>query len=156
MMMSITIGGMLYPLIQGFFIRFIVPDQLVTEACAAAVYFVASASMAVPAVFLSQTTDRGNLLLVIIASFMVVEGCVGLFVPIAGTLRSKYVPDALQGAILNIFRLPLNAVVVGGTFATDVFEPAMVFKLVSASFLAAACLQGTLLLNPKKQTHKID
>ena len=56
----------------------------------------------------------------VVASFMVVEFCVGLFMPVAGTLRSKYVPDALQGGILNIFRLPLNAVVVTGTYATDV------------------------------------
>lgn len=159
MMMSITIGGMLYPPIQRVFSRYVAKEHLVPEACAASVYFLASASMAVPAALLSKMTAEragGHLLLVIVASFMVVEGCVGLFIPIAGTLRSKYVPDALQGAILNIFRLPLNAVVVGGTFATDVFEPAMVFKLVSASFLAAACLQGTLLFNPAQQTLKID
>lgn len=157
MMMSITIGGMLYPPLQRVLSRYIVGEQLVSEACAAGVYFLASVSMAVPAALLSQMRPAGDhLLLVIIASFMVVEGCVGLFIPIAGTLRSKYVPDALQGAILNIFRLPLNVVVVGGTFATDVYEPATVFKLVSASFLAAACLQGSLLLSPTKQSLKFD
>lgn len=71
----------------------------------------------------------------------------GLFMPVAGTLRSKYVPDELQGAILNIFRLPLNAVVVGGTYATDVLEPALVFKLVSLSFFAAALLQASMMLS---------
>ena len=66
--------------------------------------------------------------------------------PVAGTLRSKYVPDSLQGAILNIFRLPLNVVVVSGTHATDVLEAPMVFSLVSACFLGAALLQSTFLL----------
>jgi hypothetical protein len=73
------------------------------------------------------------------------ELCVGLFMPVAGTLRSKYVPDALQGAILNIFRLPLNAVVVAGTYATDVMEHSTVFMLVSGCLLSAAVLQATLI-----------
>ena len=56
---------------------------------------------------------------------------VGLFNPVAGTLRSKYVPDHLQGAILNIFRLPLNTVVVAGTYATDVLPTYQVYMIVS-------------------------
>jgi hypothetical protein len=78
---------------------------------------------------------------------MVLEACVGFFMPVAGTLRSKYVPDALQGAILNIFRLPLNVVVVSGTYATDILPAATVFKLVSGCFLAAGVLQSTFLFD---------
>ncbi len=157
MMMSITIGGMLYPLMHDVFSRYVVSNQLAPEACASMIYFLAAASMAIPAMSLSQRTiENNNLLLLTITSFLVVEVCVGLFMPVAGTLRSKYVPDALQGAILNIFRLPLNAVVVAGTFATDIFEPSMVFKLVSASFLAASLLQASLTLTPTKQRIKIE
>ena len=103
--------------------------------------------MAVPAFCLAQPDVKWTFEFVIV-SFMVVECCVGLFMPVAGTLRSKYVPDALQGAILNIFRLPLNAVVVSGTYATDVLEAPLVFKLVSGCFLAAALLQSTFLTEP--------
>lgn len=95
--------------------------------------------------FLSISEDGSTYFSVIVASFMLVEFCVGMFMPIAGTLRSKYVPDALQGGILNIFRLPLNAIVVSGTHATDVMKPASVFKLVSGAFFAASMLQATLL-----------
>jgi hypothetical protein len=73
------------------------------------------------------------------------ELCVGLFMPVAGTLRSKYVPDAKQGAILNIFRLPLNAIVVAGTYATDVFTASTVFTLVSTFLLSASLLQASLI-----------
>ena len=59
-------------------------------------------------------------------------------------LRSKYVPDAYQGAIMNIFRLPLNAVVVAGTRATDVMDHYKVYGIVSGLFLIAAALQATL------------
>ena len=81
----------------------------------------------------------------IMISFLVFELCVGLFMPVAGTLRSKYVPDALQGAILNIFRLPLNAIVVSGTYATDHLEASLVYKLISGCLLLAALLQATLI-----------
>jgi MFS transporter, MFS domain-containing protein family, molybdate-anion transporter len=76
---------------------------------------------------------------------LIVELCVGLFMPVAGTLRSKYVPDSLQGAILNIFRLPLNAIVVSGTYATDHLEASLVFKLVSGCFFFASIIQATMI-----------
>lgn len=145
MMMSITIGGRLYPLLQSFFSKHLVSSGLAPEACASFVYLLAASSMAVPALSLSSGPADASILFVTVASFLVVEGCVGLFMPVAGTLRSKYVPDALQGAILNIFRLPLNAVVVAGTYATDVLEPTLVFKLVSLSFLLASLLQGSMM-----------
>lgn len=145
---------MLYPPLQHFFSKFLISDRLAPEACASFIYLLAAASMAVPASSLSLTSSEGRLITTV-ASFLVVEACVGLFMPVAGTLRSKYVPDELQGAILNIFRLPLNAVVVGGTYATDVLEPALVFKLVSLSFFAAALLQGSMMLNaPTTSTTK--
>jgi hypothetical protein len=143
MMMAITIGGILYPPLQSFFSAYIVSKQSAPETCAAFVYFLAAVSMAIPALCLSG--DSGLCFERIIASFLVVECCVGLFMPVAGTLRSKYVPDALQGAILNIFRLPLNAVVVSGTYATDIMETSLVFRLVSGCFLAAALLQASMI-----------
>merc|ERR1712115_30980 len=80
----------------------------------------------------------------ILLSFIVIELCVGLSSPIGGVLRSKYVPDAYQGAIMNIFRLPLNAVVVSGTYATDILEQYQVYAVISVLFLTAAVIQATL------------
>lgn len=146
MMMAITMGGMLYPPLQSLCSTILRSKHSAPEFCAALVYFLAAASMAVPAACLSLSSSQ--YFHIILASFMVVECCVGLFMPVAGTLRSKYVPDALQGGILNIFRLPLNAVVVSGTYATDVMEPASVFKLVSICFFSAGALQMTMMLRP--------
>lgn len=143
MMMAITIGGMVFPALQSLFSTIVGSKSSSSEACASFIYFAAAASMAIPATFLSGTANEH--FTAIIASFMMVECCVGLFMPVAGTLRSKYVPDALQGTILNIFRLPLNAVVVSGTYATDVLEPAVVFKAVSTCFFAAGVLQLTMM-----------
>ena len=146
MMMAITIGGLLYPPLQSLFSTVSVSKQKAPELCAAFVYFLAAGSMSIPALCLSKSSaycfER------ILCSFLIVEACVGIFMPVAGTLRSKYIPDALQGAILNIFRLPLNAVVVLGTYATDVMEASVVFKLVSGCFFAAALLQASMVFNP--------
>mmetsp|Transcript_8042 Transcript_8042/g.14216 ORF Transcript_8042/g.14216 Transcript_8042/m.14216 type:complete len:153 (+) Transcript_8042:3-461(+) len=139
---------MIYPPVQSFFSTYLVSKEKAPELCASFVYLAAAVSMAVPAFCLSHKAFEATFVSVIV-SFMVVECCVGLFMPVAGTLRSKYVPDALQGAILNIFRLPLNAVVVSGTYATDVLEASLVFKLVSGCFLAAALLQSTFLFESK-------
>jgi len=146
MMMAITIGGMVYPPLQSTMSKFS-PKGKAPELCATFVYLVAAASTAVPALLLSQggSMVAGGFTFVI-AAFMVTEATVGLFMPVAGTLRSKYVPDALQGSILNIFRLPLNAVVVAGTHATDVLDVNVCFKMVSGLFFSAALLQGSFLI----------
>lgn len=144
MMMAISCGGMMFPPVYTIISKYAVSKTNSSEVSASLVYLLASLTMVVPAMCLSLSHDGTSYFTVIIASFMLVEFCVGMMMPIAGTLRSKYVPDALQGGILNIFRLPLNAIVVSGTYATDHMEPANVFKLVSASFYCAAILQATL------------
>jgi hypothetical protein len=114
----------------------------------------ASLSMAVPAICLccvemSICFDR------ILISFIVIEFCVGLSSPIAGMLRSKYVPDAYQGAVMNIFRLPLNAVVVSGTYATDVMDHYKVYAIVSGLFLVAAALQASLAIGAQEEKKQV-
>lgn len=147
LMIAVTVGGLLFRPLESFVTNYLASDSNVSEISASLVYVLASASMAVPAFCLSNASSSGNCFVNILISFVVVEMCVGLFMPVAGTLRSKFVPDSLQGGILNIFRLPLNAVVVAGTHATDIMEASHVFILVSACFMAAALLQGTLISN---------
>lgn len=144
LMMAISCGGIVFPPFQTFVSKYFVSKANSAEISASLVYLLASLSMVVPALCLSLGDGSGSFFKMIIASFMLVEFCVGMFMPLAGTLRSKYVPDALQGGILNIFRLPLNAIVVTGTYATDVLAPADVFKLTSGCFYLAALLQATL------------
>jgi len=49
----------------------------------------------------------------LVASFFAFEACVGMYFPLIGTLRSKYLPDAYRGVIMNFFSIPLNLIVVG-------------------------------------------
>ncbi|XP_071082225.1 molybdate-anion transporter-like isoform X1 [Haliotis cracherodii] len=49
---------------------------------------------------------------VIFSGFLVFEMCVGIFWPSLGTMRGKYVPEATRATIMNVFRVPLNLLVV--------------------------------------------
>jgi len=49
----------------------------------------------------------------LVAAFFLFETCVGMYFPLIGTLRSKYLPDAYRGVIMNLFGIPLNLIVVG-------------------------------------------
>lgn len=150
LMIAITMGGMMFPIFKGLVSKVMIGSNKSSEMTATLIYALASVCMAIPAYCLSTATVSSNCFTKILISFVIVEFSVGLFNPVAGTLRSKYVPDNLQGGILNIFRLPLNTVVVAGTFATDVFPTAMVYCMVSGCFMAAAMLQSTLIIGNGK------
>ena len=154
LMMAITIGGIIFQPLENFFATKITSKSRAPELSATFAYVMASMSMSVPAICLC-CAPASTCFEKILISFVVIEFCVGLSSPIAGTLRAKYVPDAYQGAIMNIFRLPLNIVVVSGTYATDVYDQYQVFGIVSALFLSAAALQSTLALGNKDEKKQV-
>eukprot|EP00527_Entomoneis_sp_CCMP2396_P004951 CAMPEP_0198142314 /NCGR_PEP_ID=MMETSP1443-20131203/5121_1 /TAXON_ID=186043 /ORGANISM="Entomoneis sp., Strain CCMP2396" /LENGTH=492 /DNA_ID=CAMNT_0043805285 /DNA_START=75 /DNA_END=1553 /DNA_ORIENTATION=+ len=148
LMMAITMGGFIFPYLQSYMASFLGSEGGSSELCASVIYLMAAASMAIPVFLLAPDEIEQTILSrfeLVLAGFVVMEMCVGLFMPVAGTLRSKYVPDALQGGILNIFRLPLNAIVVCGTYATNVLDTHIVFRMVCACFFLAALLQMTMI-----------
>merc|ERR1719453_801837 len=44
-------------------------------------------------------------------AFLAFEACVGLYFPMMGTLKGDIVPEDMRSTIYNIYRLPLNIVV---------------------------------------------
>ncbi len=154
LMMAITMGGMMFPVFYVLIVKLSSGSPASSEMTASLTYALASACMAIPAHCLSSSSETTFCFKKILVSFVIVEFSVGLFNPVAGTLRSKYVPDNLQGGILNIFRLPLNAVVVAGTYATDILPTYQVYIIVSACFFAASLLQATMIVDANKVTSK--
>lgn len=150
LMIAITMGGMMFPVMHACVSKYFATKETSSEMTASLIYALASVCMAIPSYCLSTSTVSSFCFERILVSFVIVEFSVGLFNPVAGTLRSKYVPDNLQGAILNIFRLPLNAVVVAGTYATDILPVSQVYIIVSAFFMAAALLQATMVFGKGK------
>lgn len=48
----------------------------------------------------------------LLTQFILFEICVGLYFPAAGTLKGRVVPETCRATLYNIFRVPLNVVVV--------------------------------------------
>lgn len=66
---------------------------------------VAFASMGLTALYLENKT-------VVYTMFLVFEGSVGVFYPSYGMIKSEKIPEEIRSAVMNIFRMPLNAFVV--------------------------------------------
>lgn len=122
----ISLGGLLFS-----------PSLLLSlasaEKIAVGIFLVGAASLTVPVL----NSD----LVSVLGSFCVFETCVGAFFPCAGLLRSKVIPDAQQGSVMNIFRVPLNILVVVGTKLTDLYPAGQVFSIVVSWLLLGALLQ---------------
>jgi hypothetical protein len=80
----------------------------------------------------------------ILGSFLLVEACVGIFFAASGTLRSMIVPESSMAAVSNVFRVPLNILVVIGTKLDSYYAPSTVFSFVFVWFLVAGILQFSL------------
>jgi len=88
----------------------------------------------------------------IFVGFLVFECCVGLFWPAMGVLRSKYVPESTRATVMNIFRVPLNLIViillVQDLALPSVFCCCVVFLILCCavqhrfSQLSTKCLEG--------------
>lgn len=48
----------------------------------------------------------------LLTQFILFEICVGLYFPAAGTLKGRVVPESCRATLYNIFRVPLNVIVV--------------------------------------------
>ncbi|KAI9189869.1 hypothetical protein H9P43_001302 [Blastocladiella emersonii ATCC 22665] len=68
-----------------------------------------SMALAAAALFASSTATS---LAPTFLAFCFFEMSVGLYFPLLFSLRSKVIPDAIRGTVLNVFRIPLNILVV--------------------------------------------
>ena len=60
----------------------------------------------------TSMSSPGVILSVLMLSLFLFESCVGMYFPTIGTLRSKYFPDSHRSVVMNLFGIPLNAMVV--------------------------------------------
>ena len=103
--------------------------------------------LAIAAAAMTAATTLGvpsGALLPLVASFFAFEACVGMYFPLIGTLRSKYLPDAYRGVIMNLFGIPLNLIVVGVFLSISKLGLAGALTC-SASALGAATIAGLVL-----------
>jgi len=84
-------------------------ERFKEEALAVFVFAVASV-----ATFIVMVSGDGNVTFV---SMNVFEVCVGMYFPIMGTMKSGIVPEDQRAAIYNLYRIPLNFIVVSSLLA---------------------------------------
>jgi MFS family permease len=129
LMVCISLGGLLFS-----------PTMLLSvlpaEKVGILIFIVGACALLVPVFFFS--------LVPVLASFLVFETCVGLFFPCMGYLRSKVIPDSIQGSVMNVFRVPLNIFVVVGTSLTDIYPIQTVFSIITTWLVAGTVLQFML------------
>jgi hypothetical protein len=145
MMCCISLGGLLFS--PSMLLSF-APAEYIGVGC----FFVGAIALLVPVFFDSVVA--------ILGAFLVFETCVGIFQPCGGVLRSKVIPDELQGSVMNMFRIPLNSLVVIGTLLTDYYPARSVFAIITCWMLVGAGLQvaviSALAANGKENGSKKD
>jgi predicted MFS family arabinose efflux permease len=140
-MACVSSGGMLFDLLSTRFKYDPIEMGL-------SLFALASASM-----LLSATTSSFP---VVLMSFLALEVCVGMFFPVAGSLRSVIFPDTAHATLMTLFRIPLNAIVVVGTMLADVWSWQHVCLLCACSFAGATALQWQLMQSQKSLKKRRD
>lgn len=77
------------------------------------------------------------------ASFLVFECCVGIYFPMSGTMKGSIVPEESRSTIYNIYRVPLNCIVVGALIGKIDLQPA--FAMTTCLLLIAVVFQTRLI-----------
>merc|ERR1712176_62215 len=126
LMTCISLGGCLF---SPSMLLSVAPAEYLGVGC----FLVGAMALTVPVFF------EG--LIPILGAFLVFETCVGIFQPCGGVLRSKVIPDELTGSVTNMFRIPLNSLVVIGTLLTDYYPARFVFGIIVIWMFVGAMLQ---------------
>lgn len=90
----------------------LVKKNVPTETFTSSMLFVATIAMGIAAWVSASSTAVAMPLATLVGAFFAFEACVGMYFPSIGTLRSKYFPDSHRSVIMNLFGIPLNALVV--------------------------------------------
>lgn len=80
--------------------------------------------------------------IIVLLSFILFEICVGIFWPSLGTMRGKYIPEANRATIMNLFRVPLNLIVV--VVLTQNFPMPVIFQCCVVFLMVASLCQVCL------------
>ncbi|EKX33727.1 hypothetical protein GUITHDRAFT_166387 [Guillardia theta CCMP2712] len=101
-------------------------------------YIISGIMMAIPALGLQEGYST-------VSCFFVFEWCCGLYFPSIGIVKSKYVPEEVRATIYNIFRIPLNVIVVAVLANLGSISDNVVFAMCSVFLFLAAVLQHSFI-----------
>ena len=127
-MVACMLGSQLFDLASARF-------RLSPQRALAGVFVVGAAALALaPLTAAAGSSDKNPTFL----GFLVFEVCVGVYFPAMGTLKSQVVPNSHRSAVYNIFRVPLNLIVL--VVLLGQLSVSATFALCAAMLLAAGAL----------------
>ena len=145
LMVCVTIGGLLFEM----FVGETAPRALSTDASTFALATFTAGTLA----FLIASLWSTNFYMILIG-FCVFETCVGAAFASMATLRGQLLPQELQGTIMNIFRVPLNMLVVIGTKLDSWYEADFIFGTCAIWLLLAVACQTFLVKHVHQEKPK--
>ena len=86
-------------------------------------------------------------------AFLAFEACVGLYFPMMGTLKGDIVPEDMRSTIYNLYRLPLNVIVLMPLLMN--FSISTTFA-VTTTMLAVATASAHFLKSVPKSAKALD
>jgi len=113
-MVMIMVGSAVYSLLR---------DKFTTETLYTYMLCVAAATF-----FIIYNSSNGYL---VFFGFMIFEVCCGVHFTLIGMLRGKYIPEENRSSVMNLFRVPLNLMVVLILIFVERFENHTVFLICS-------------------------
>lgn len=124
-MVAIMLGSSVFKIL-------VVKYHVVAESVGKFVFGTAACSLLIPVI----TSNKSLITL----AFITFEMMCGMYFPCMGTLRGKYVPEASRAAIMNIFRVPLNLLVVLVLWKVKFLANGTVFFICTGWLLLATVL----------------
>ncbi|KAL5031818.1 hypothetical protein BDV3_000051 [Batrachochytrium dendrobatidis] len=129
-------------MIGSLFFKMLNQKQFTHESIAKVVFSVASVVFLLPAL----TTNEA---LTYIA-FNAFEICCGIYFPSVGSIRSKVIPENTRSTVMNIFRIPLNLIVVLILLKVDSVSHSFIFA-ICATLIGIACWFAQRLSNNRQK-----
>lgn len=99
------------------------------------VFLVAAAALSLP-------LAAGGSTVAVLSSLLLFEACVGIYWPAIGTVKAVIVPEETRATVYNIYRMPLNALVLG--VLLNHMSTFTAFSCCAAMLLLALFLQRLL------------
>mmetsp|Transcript_2161 Transcript_2161/g.3471 ORF Transcript_2161/g.3471 Transcript_2161/m.3471 type:complete len:99 (+) Transcript_2161:138-434(+) len=73
--------------------------------------------------------------------FCLFEGICGMYWPSIGFIKSKYVPEEIRATVYNVFRIPLNLIVIVVLMNLESLSDDVVFSICGSLLFTAAIFQ---------------
>lgn len=138
-MVCIAVGGSIYNMLTARGYR--------EETLGLGIFLTASISLSLPALAPDDFYT-------VYGGFLLFETCVGASFACGGALRSQVMPESLQATIMNIFRLPLNILVIIGASLDGWATTRQKFFVCVQWLLFAVVLQCVFVAMPKRNCEK--